>query len=60
MTVYDKQRVKLVPASVREYRNITVSAWNPPEAARREVPLAFKLALENLFNAPNILRALQD
>jgi hypothetical protein len=51
---------RLVPASVREYRNITGSAWNPPEAARREVPLAFKLALENLLNAPNILRAFQD
>lgn len=60
LTVYDKQMAKLASASARENRSITGSAWNPPEAARREVPLAFKLALENLLNAPNIVRALQD
>jgi len=60
LTVYDKQMAKLASSSVRENRSITGSAWNPPEAARREVPLAFKRALENLLNAPNILKALQD
>lgn len=60
LTIYDKQMAKLASASVRDNRSITGSAWNPPEAAKREVPLAFKLALENLLNAPDILRALQD
>jgi hypothetical protein len=60
LTVYDRQMAKLASASVKDSKNIAGSFWNPPEAARQEVPLAFKLALENLLNAPNILQALQD
>jgi hypothetical protein len=59
LTVYNDALIKLASASVAEKRDIPGSAWDPPTAAKREIPLAFKKALENLLNDPKILLAIE-
>jgi hypothetical protein len=59
LNVYDENLIKLASASIAEVKNIPGSAWDPPRAARREVPLAFKQVLEILLNDPKIKLAIQ-
>jgi hypothetical protein len=59
LNVFDENMIKLVSASIAEVKTIPGSAWDPPRAARREVPLAFKQVLENLLNDPKIQLAIQ-
>jgi hypothetical protein len=58
LTVYDEAMSKLAAASVAKTYTLPGSFWDPPSAARREIPLAFKNALETLLNDPRILLAL--
>jgi hypothetical protein len=59
LTVYNADLVKLASASIAENKNLPGSFWDPPTAARREVPIAFKKALETLLNDPKVLPAIQ-
>jgi hypothetical protein len=59
LNVFDENMTKLASTSIAEVKTIPGSAWDPPRAARREVPLAFKQVLENLLNDPKIQLALQ-
>lgn len=59
LNVYDENLIKLASASIAEVKTIPGSAWDPPRAARREVPLAFKQVLEILLNDPKIKLAIQ-
>ncbi len=59
LNVFDANLIKLASTSIAEVKNIPGSAWDPPRAARREVPLAFKQVLENLLNDPKIQLVIQ-
>jgi len=59
LTVYNADLVKLASASAAENKTLPGSFWDPPAAARREVPIAFKKVLEALLNDTKILAALQ-
>jgi hypothetical protein len=59
LTVFNAEMEKLASATVAEYKDLPGSAWDPPSAARKEVPLAFKKVLEALLNDPKILLAIQ-
>ena len=59
LTVYDSDMQKKASVSVAEHKDIPGSAWNPPAAAKEQVPIAFKNVLEKLLNYPAILAAIQ-
>ena len=59
LTVYDEELVKLASVSIAEDRDLPGSFWDPPSAARMEVPIAFKKVIETLLNDPNILHVIQ-
>ena len=59
LTVYNRELEKLASARVVENKNLPGSFWDPPLAAKREVPMAFKAALEALLNDPKVLRVIQ-
>ena len=55
LTVYNEELVKLASASIAENKDLPGSFWDPPTAARREIPIAFKKVLETLMNDPKVL-----
>ena len=59
LTVYNVELVKLASASIAENKDLPGSFWDPPSAARKEIPIAFKKALETLLNDPKVLPVLQ-
>ena len=59
LTVYNAESTKLASASISENKTLPGSFWDPPSAARSEVPRAFKKALQTLLNDPKILLAIQ-
>jgi hypothetical protein len=59
LIVYNAGLEKLASVSVAESKNLPGSFWDPPSAARREVPIAFKKALETLLNDPKVLLVIQ-
>ena len=59
LKVFDEKLNKLGEISAAESKTIPGSVWDPPSAARREIPLAFKQILENLLNDQKIRMALQ-
>jgi hypothetical protein len=59
LTVYNADFVKLASVSAAENKNLPGSVWDPPKAARREVPIAFKNVLETLLNDPKVRQAIQ-
>jgi hypothetical protein len=59
LTVYTAELEKIASASISENKDLPGSFWDPPSAARREVPIAFKKALEGLLNDPKVLLAIQ-
>ncbi len=42
-----------------ERKTIPGSFWNPPAAAKQQIPLAFKQVLERLLNDPRVIAALK-
>jgi hypothetical protein len=59
LTVYNAELVKLASASIAENKDLPGSFWDPPSAARKEIPIAFKRALETLLNDPKVIPVLQ-
>lgn len=59
LSVYSAELVKLASVSIAENKTLPGSAWDPPKAARREVPIAFKKVIETLLNDPKVLLAIQ-
>ena len=59
LNVFDENLNKRGEVSAAESKTIPGSFWDPPSAARREIPLAFKQILENLLNDQKIRMALQ-
>lgn len=59
LNVFDEDMNKLAEVSAVENKTIPGSVWDPPSAARREIPLAFQQILENLLNNQKIRMSLQ-
>lgn len=59
LTIYNEELIKLASASIAENKSLPGSFWDPPTAARREVPIAFKKVLETLLNDSKVLLAIQ-
>jgi hypothetical protein len=59
LKVYDKAGNPIAERSLKGRDNLKGSAWNPPAYARENIPKAFKQKIEELFNSPDISKALQ-
>jgi len=59
LQVFDKNGTKLAENVVKGSDNLGGSAWNPVAYSKTEVPAAFKKKIEELFNNPSIIKALQ-
>jgi hypothetical protein len=59
LKVLDQAGGLVAESSVSGKDNLGGSAWNPPAAARRAVPEAFKKKIEELLNHPDVVNALQ-
>jgi hypothetical protein len=59
LKVMDLDRNVLASASTSGKETIPGSAWNPPAAAKEQIPIAFKRVLETLLNDPKVLDALK-
>ncbi len=59
LTVYNADFLSLASVSAAEKKDLPGSAWDPPKAARREIPIAFKKVLETLLNDPKVIQAIQ-
>jgi hypothetical protein len=49
----------LAETSVAERKTIPGSFWDPPAAAKEQIPIAFRQALERLLNDPKVLAVLK-
>lgn len=49
----------LAETAAAEKKTIEGSFWDPPAAAKEQIPLAFKQVLEKLLNDPKVLAALK-
>jgi len=58
LTVYDQAGAKLASNDIKDTANIG-GGFNAPAYAKKTVPVGFKQRLEELFNEPEILKALQ-
>ncbi len=59
LRVIDANLVILAETATAERKTIPGSFWNPPAAAKEQIPIAFKQALEKLLNDPKITAALK-
>jgi len=59
LKIFDKGGMPLAEKSLKGDDNLGGSAWNPPAHARKAVPEAFGKKIEELFNAPEITKALR-
>jgi hypothetical protein len=59
LRVIDANQVILAETATAERKTIPGSFWNPPAAAKEQIPIAFKQALEKLLNDPKITAALK-
>ncbi len=59
LKVIDAKQSVLAEASAAETKNIPGSFWDPPAAAKKQIPIAFRQMLEGLLNDPKIISALQ-
>jgi hypothetical protein len=49
----------IAETSAAENATLPGSAWNPPAAAKKQIPIAFKQAIERLLNDPKIIAVLK-
>ena len=59
LKVGDANQAILAETATAEKRSIPGSFWDPPAAAKEQVPIAFKQVLEKLLNDPKVLAALK-
>ncbi len=59
LKIFDKGGSPLAEKTLKGEDNLGGSAWNPPAHARKAVPEAFGKKIEELFNAPEIAKALR-
>jgi hypothetical protein len=59
LIVLGADQTVLAETSAAENKTITGSFWDPPSAAREQIPIAFKQTLEKLLNEPKIVAALK-
>jgi hypothetical protein len=59
LRVYDKAGNPVTEKSLKGKDDLKGSAWNPPAYAKEHVPKAFRQKIEELFNSPDIAKALQ-
>jgi hypothetical protein len=59
LTVFDEDGSAVAQSIAKDTTTIPGSFVNPPEAARKKIPVAFKDMIEGLLNDPQIKKALQ-
>jgi hypothetical protein len=59
LIVLGSNQTMLAETSAAENKTISGSFWDPPSAAKEQIPIAFKQALEKLLNDPKIIAALK-
>jgi len=59
LMILGSNQTVLAETSAAENRTIPGSFWDPPSAAKEQIPIAFKQALEKLLNDPKIVAALK-
>ncbi len=59
LTVFDKDGSAVAQSIAKDTTTIPGSFANPPAAARKKVPAAFKDMIEDLLNDPEVKKALQ-
>jgi hypothetical protein len=60
LRVVDSNQAVLGETAAAERKTISGSFWDPPAAAKEQIPIAFKQVLEKLLNDPAILAALKE
>ncbi len=60
LIVFGPDRSVLAEASEAGAKTIPGSFWDPPSAAKEQIPLAFKQILEQLLNDPKVVAALKQ
>lgn len=60
LTVYNPDGQVLAENTTADDETITGSAWNPPAAARKKIPEAYKRILEDLLNDSEVADALKQ
>jgi hypothetical protein len=59
LLVFGPNQTVIAENSIAENKTLPGSFWNPPEAAREQIPIAFKDAIEKLLNDPKIVAVLK-
>jgi len=59
LMVLGANQAVLAETSAAENKTITGSFWDPPAAAKEQIPIAFKQTLEKLLNDPKIIAVLK-
>ena len=59
LLVVGADKTVIAENSVAENKTLPGSFWNPPEAAKVQIPIAFKEAIEKLLNDPKIVAVLK-
>ena len=59
LMVLGSNQTVLAETSAAENKTISGSFWDPPSAAKEQIPIAFKQALEKLLNDTKIIAALK-
>jgi hypothetical protein len=60
LKIVDSNQAVLGETAAAERKTISGSFWDPPAAAKEQIPIAFKQGLEKLLNDPAILAALKE
>ena len=59
LMVLGSNQTMLAETSTAENKTISGSFWDPPSAAKEQIPIAFKQALEKLLNDPKVVAVLK-
>jgi hypothetical protein len=59
LKVLDADPSVIAETAVAEKKTIPGSFWDPPAAAKEQIPIAFKEVLEKLLNDPKVLAAIK-
>jgi hypothetical protein len=59
LMILGSNQTVLAETSAAENKTIPGSFWDPPSAAKEQIPIAFKQVLEKLLNDPKVIAALK-
>jgi hypothetical protein len=59
LMILGSNQMVLAEASTAENKTISGSFWDPPSAAKEQIPIAFKQAMEKLLNDPKVVAVLK-